>query len=222
MVPENACRGTSISFNEPSLSLEWSLDVFRLARGRGYYNTFVTNGYMTAEALDLLVDAGLDAMNVDIKGEAAALRRYCGLIDGEKVWATCRHARARGIHLEVTTLLIPGVNDDEAVVRQIAERIAAELGRETPWHVSGYYPAYEFTAPATPAETLERAWRAGRDAGLEYGYIGNVVEHPHENTYCTRCGSLLIARSGFRVRINRLRLGQCSQCGLPIPGIWGG
>jgi pyruvate formate lyase activating enzyme len=222
MVPENGCRGTSISFNEPSLSLEWSLDVFRTARGRGYYNTFVTNGYMTAEALDLLIDAGLDAINVDIKGDAAALRRYCGLIDGEKVWATCRHARARGIHLEITTLLIPGVNDDEAVVKQIASRIAAELGRETPWHVSGYYPSYEFTVPATPLETLERAWRIGKDAGLQYGYIGNVAEHPHENTYCTRCGCLLIARSGFQVRLNRLQLGQCSECGLSIPGIWGG
>lgn len=100
--PSARCQGTSISFNEPTLSLEWSLEVFRLARRRGLYNTYVTNGYMTPEALSLLIDAGLDAMNVDIKGDAAAVRRYCRGIDVEKVWATCRLARSRGVHVEVT------------------------------------------------------------------------------------------------------------------------
>jgi pyruvate formate lyase activating enzyme len=99
------CQGTSISFNEPTLSLEWALDVFRLARQAGLYNTFVTNGYMTDEALELLVEAGLDGMNVDVKGDADAVRRYCRA-DVEVVWRNLRRARERGVWVEVTTLVI--------------------------------------------------------------------------------------------------------------------
>jgi pyruvate formate lyase activating enzyme len=215
------CQGTSISFNEPTLSLEWSLDVFRLARRRGLYNTYVTNGYMTPEALSLLIDAGLDAMNVDIKGDAAAVRRYCKGIDVEKVWATCRMARSRGIHVEVTTLVIPGVSDGDAALRQIARRIASDLGPEVPWHVSGYCPAYQFTAPPTPISTLERAWRAGKDAGLEFVYTGNVSGHPGANTHCPACGDLVILRLGYDVLRNTLRHGQCPRCGRHLAGVWG-
>ena len=118
-----SCQGTSISFNEPTLSLEWSLDVFRLAWERGLYNTFVTNGYMTPEALTHLIDAGLDAMNVDLKGDDAAVRKWCKGIDVEKVWAACRLARSNDVHLEITTLVIPGVNDGDDTLRGIAQRI---------------------------------------------------------------------------------------------------
>ncbi len=104
LVEERDCQGTSISFNEPTLSLEWALDVFRLARRRGFFNTFVTNGYMTPEALSLLIEAGLDTMNVDVKGDALVVRKFCKGIEVEKVWSTCRLARGRGVHLEITTL----------------------------------------------------------------------------------------------------------------------
>ncbi|HEY64329.1 MAG TPA: AmmeMemoRadiSam system radical SAM enzyme [Caldilineae bacterium] len=213
------CQGTSISFNEPTLSLEWSLDVFRLARARGLYNTYVTNGYMTAEALELLAEAGLDAMNVDIKGDAAAVWRYGKGIDVEKVWARCRQARELGIHLEITTLVIPGVNDDDECLMGIARRIAAELGPEVPWHVSGYYPAYHFRAPPTPVATLERAWAIGRDAGLQYVYVGNVPGHPYDNTYCPQCGELLVERRGFDLVRYAVTDGQCSRCGEVIAGV---
>jgi pyruvate formate lyase activating enzyme len=214
------CHGTSISFNEPTLSLEWSLDVFRLARARGLYNTYVSNGYMTREALELLVQAGLDAMNVDLKGDARTVWRYCKGTDVEKVWRTCRLARALGAHLEITTLIVPGVNDGDQVVRGIAQRIAAELGCDIPWHISGYYPAYRFTAPSTPASTLERAWQVGKEAGLNFVYLGNVPGHRLENTYCPECGALLVERRGFSVAIRRLEGGSCSGCGRPVPGVW--
>jgi pyruvate formate lyase activating enzyme len=214
------CQGTSISFNEPTLSLEWSLEVFRLARVRGLYNTYVTNGYMTSEALELLVAAGLDAMNVDVKGDAEAVRRLCKGIDVEKVWRNCRLARESGVHLEITTLIIPGVNDRDEALRGIAERIAAELGPDVPWHASGYYPAYRFTAPATPASTLERAWRIGQEAGLDFVYLGNVAGHRLENTVCPDCGALLIGRRGFSVTTFRLDQGRCPQCGQKVPGVW--
>ena len=150
------CNGTSISLNEPTLSLEWSLDAFRLAREHGLYNTYVTNGYMTAEALELLVVAGLDAMNVDVKGDARAVRRHCGA-DVEKVWRNCKLALRAGIWLEITTLLIPGVNDPHEIVRAIAERIVADLGPDVPWHINCYHPAYRFRAPPPSLSSLEQA-----------------------------------------------------------------
>lgn len=216
----HGCQGTSISFNEPTLSLEWSLDVFRLARSRGLYNTFVTNGYMTPEALDLLIDAGLDAMNVDIKGDASAVREYCKGIEVDGVWQICRQARARGLHIEVTTLVIPTVNDSEATLRGIAERVAGELGGEIPWHVTGYYPAYRFRAPPTPLRTLERAWQIGQEAGLDYVYTGNVPGHRGEDTRCPACGALLIQRQGFDVLSNRIAQGRCPECNHSLAGVW--
>jgi pyruvate formate lyase activating enzyme len=222
LVAKTGCRGTSISFNEPALSLEWSLDVFRLARRRGFYNTFVTNGYMTPEALSLLIDAGLDAMNVDVKGGAAVLRKLCKMVDAEKVWGACRLARSRGVHLEITTLVIPTVNDSDAALGEIAGRIARELGRDVPWHVSAYYPAWHFTAPPTPRQTLERACRIGQEAGLEFVYMGNVPGHRHDNTWCPACGALLIRRVGFDVVRNVLGDGRCPDCGHSVAGVWEG
>ena len=214
------CQGTSISLNEPTLSLEWSLEVFRLARQRGLYNTYVTNGYMTPEALELLVAAGLDAMNVDIKGDADGVRRYCDA-DVEKVWRNCRAAKAAGVWLEITTLVVPGVNDDDGVLSTIAERIAADLGPDVPWHVSGYHPAYRFDAPPTPVETLERAWHRGKGAGLNYVYVGNVPGHPEENTICPGCEALLVERWGLQTIDCYVTDGRCPECGLKMPGVWG-
>jgi pyruvate formate lyase activating enzyme len=215
------CQGTSISFNEPTLSLEWSLDVFRRARESNLYNTFVTNGYMTPEVLLLLIEAGLDAMNVDIKGDAVAVKRFCKGVDVEKVWAACKLARSRGVHLEITTLVIPTVNDTDTMLRAMAERIAREIGRETPWHVSRYLPAYQFTAPPTPLRTLERAWQIGKEVGLNFVYIGNAPGHRYDNTYCPSCGALLIRRIGFDVKVNALQDGCCPECSHKLAGVWG-
>ena len=215
------CAGTSISFNEPALSLEWSLDVFRLARTGTLYNTYVSNGYMTGEALHLLAEAGLDAINVDLKGDAKAVQQHCGGVDVEGVWRTCRLARDLGLHLEITTLVIPGVNDAEATLRGIARRIAADLGPEAPWHVTAYFPAYHFEAPPTPVETLQRAWQIGRDEGLSFVYIGNVPGHRGSDTHCPRCGTTLIRRRGLGVLANVLDRGCCPHCGYRLPGRYG-
>ncbi len=218
---ENAfCQGTSISFNEPTLSLEWSLEVFRQGRQRSLYNTYVTNGYITPQALTLLVEAGLDAMNVDVKGDAVAVRKYCKGIDMQKVWAACRLAHSQGVHIEITTLVIPQVNDSDAVLRGIAERIVYELGPQVPWHLSAYFPAYRFTTPPTPVQTLERAWAIAKEIGLEFVYVGNMPGHRYDNTYCPECRGLLIQRMGLQVLVNALRNGQCPKCGLAIAGRW--
>ncbi|MGA8149848.1 MAG: AmmeMemoRadiSam system radical SAM enzyme [Terriglobales bacterium] len=220
LAKRKACPGTSISFNEPTLSLEWSLGVFRLTRPQGLHNTLVTNGYMTPSVLDLLVEAGLDAMNVDIKGDAAVVRRFCRGVDVEKVWANCKRGRSRGLHIEITTLVIPGVNDGDGILQGIAQRLARDLGPEVPWHLSGYFPAYKFTAPPTPLATLERAWQIGKDAGLQFVYLGNVPRHRYGNTYCPSCHAVLIERDGLDVRRVSIDRGRCPRCGQQAAGMW--
>jgi pyruvate formate lyase activating enzyme len=163
-------------------------------------------------------------MNVDIKGAARAVRQYCG-IDVEKVWRNCRLAVQGGVWLELTTLVIPGVNDRDEVLRDIANRIVAELGRDVPWHVSRYYPAYQFAAPSTPVRTLERAWHIGKQAGLGFVYLGNVpgtarAGHRLENTYCPNCETLLLERWGLEVTSDHLEGKHCPGCGEEVPGVW--
>lgn len=210
-------QGSSISFNEPTLLLEYSLDVFDLARRKGYYNTYVTNGYMTGDALRLLIEHGLDAMNVDIKGDAKVVKAHCKA-DVEMVWRNARLAKEQGVWVEVTTLVIPDVNDDEECLSGIAARIGDELGEETPWHVTRYYPACRFTRPATPVDRLERACEIGREKGLEYVYVGNVPGHEYQNTHCPSCGELLIERDVFDIMQYRLGAdGSCPGCQRAIP-----
>ena len=220
LAERSGCEGTSMSFNEPTLSLEWSLESFRRARKHGLYNTYVTNGYMTPEALALLAEAGLDAMNVDIKGDAQAVRRYCKGIDVEHVWSTCKAARRCGVHIEITTLVIPQVNDSEEILRGIASRIARELGVDVPWHVTAYQPCYRHAAPPTPVATLERAWSWAKEEGLHHVYVGNVPGHAYDNTYCPGCGRVLIRRYGFENIHSLMREGKCAYCGLALAGIW--
>ena len=175
---------------------------------------------MTPESLELLIDAGLDAMNVDIKGDAAAVRQFCRGIDMERVWRICRIARERGVHLELTTLVIPTVNDADETLTGMARRIVEELGPAVPWHVTAYHPAYRFNAPRTPVQTLERAWRIGKDAGLEFIYVGNLPGHNYDDTYCPGCGESLIRRFGFDIRQYSLNGNRCPQCGRVIAGVW--
>ncbi len=215
------CQGASISFNEPTLSLEWSLEVFRLARQAGLYNTFVTNGYMTEEALRRLARAGLDGMNVDVKGDAEAVRTYCQA-DVEVVWRNLRLAQELGIWVEVTTLVIPGVSDDAGVLRDIARRILDELGPYTPWHVTRYHPAYRFDIPPAPVQVLEQARSQALDLGLRYVYIGNVPGHFAANTYCPTCGRMLVERWGVWTETDMTQNGRCPDCGEMMSGIgWG-
>ncbi len=213
-------QGTSISFNEPTLLLEYSIDLFKLAKKNGYYNTFVTNGYMTLDALKALYDAGLDGMNIDIKGNEEIVKKYCGA-ELNKVWKNAIEAKRMGIWVELTTLLIPGINDSEEDVKEIARRIINELGDETPWHITRYYPAYEFLnkvyIPPTPVKKLEWAVELAMSMGLKYVYLGNVPGHKYENTYCPSCKEALIKRYGFQILENLLKDSpKCPFCSLEM------
>ena len=215
------CQGTSVSFNEPTLLFEYSLDIFDLAREKGYYNTYVTNGYMTVPALEMLVAHGLDGMNIDIKGEAEAVRRFCSA-DVDLVWRNAVLAKRLGVWIELTTLVIPGVNDDELGLKRIARKIKGELGSDTPWHLTGYYPAYKFReesyVPPTPVSTLEKARDIGSAEGLKYVYVGNVPGHLYESTYCPGCHQLLIERYSFSiVKYSVSPDKRCPYCGEEIP-----
>jgi pyruvate formate lyase activating enzyme len=216
LMKEYRCQSTSISFNEPTLSLEWSLDVFRLVRKQGFCNTFVTNGYMTLEALRMLHDAGLDALCIDVKGDAQGVMKYCGL-DVEVVWRNIREAKKLGMHVEVVNLVIPGVNDRTEQLRELTRRHLREAGRETPLHFTLYYPAYKFDAPPTPVPTLERARDIAVSEGAQYVYIGNVPGHRYENTYCPSCNRILIERYGLELVGSYLRNNRCPECGHKIP-----
>jgi len=216
MAQENHCGGTSMSFSEPTTFLEYAVDVFALARKAGLCNTVVTNGYFTAEAVDLLCDSGADAFNIDIKGDAETYRRHCAA-DGEKVWQNVRRLKEKGAHVELTTLVIPNVNDDADCLRQIAQRIMQEAGPQTPWHLSRYFPAYKFHEPPTPLATLEKAYHLGKETGLSYVYLGNVSGHRYECTFCPSCGEELISRRGFAVYKNVVEKGKCPCCGTGIP-----
>ncbi|MFX0113507.1 MAG: AmmeMemoRadiSam system radical SAM enzyme [Candidatus Hodarchaeota archaeon] len=209
-------QGLSVSFNEPTLSLEFALELFELAAPEHLYCMFVTNGYMTADALRLLVKAGLTGASVTIKGPADAVKRYCKA-DVEGVWQTVKLARQLGVHIEIVSLVIPGINDDEAFLQAFARRILTDLGIDTPVHFTRYFPAYEFTTPPTPIKTLEVARDLALDIGLRYSYLGNVPGHPYENTYCPACSQLLIKRySSLSVESHLTADNRCPHCGESI------
>ncbi len=217
---KNDCQGTSISFNEPTLLFEYSLDVFKLAKKEGLYNTYVTNGYMTEEVLKELVKSGLDAMNIDIKGDSFMVKRYCDC-DIENVWRNAKLAKNHGVHIEITTLLIEDFNTDEKIIKSISERIITDLGKETPFHISRFFPHYKShehgLVNPTPIKSLYKAYDIAKKVGLEFVYLGNLPNSKYENTYCPKCSSLVIERSGFEINRDFLNShGNCKFCGRNI------
>lgn len=219
---DRQAAGISWTFNEPTIWIEYILDTAPLAKQAGIFTNLVTNGALTQEALDAL-GPHLDVYRSDIKGFLG--RTYMALANlpqYEEIFRAAERARHRwGMHVELVTNIIPGINDDEATLGGIARWIASRLGPDIPWHVTRFYPAFSFQdRPVTPLKTLLRAYNLGRDGGLRYCYLGNVPGHELENTYCPRCQTLLIRREIFEVLENRLQAGCCPQCGTPIPGRW--
>ncbi|MFX1483134.1 MAG: AmmeMemoRadiSam system radical SAM enzyme [Promethearchaeota archaeon] len=213
MAQRRRSEGVSISFSEAAtLMLEWNLEVFKLAREQGLYNTIVTNGYMTTEALDLMIDAGLDAANVDVKGCEPEVRRTCG-ITLQPVLDNIIHMGERGVHVEITTLIVPGLSEDMECIEQLAQWILENTGPQTPWHLTRYHPAYKYTEPATSLEALLKARELAKKAGLEFVYIGNVGERGLEDTVCPKCGVLCYERLRLSSRnVATDTDGKCEKC----------
>jgi len=215
---ERGSQGLSFTFNETSCTLlEYMVDCFRLARSRGLYCNLNTNGYMTTKALEVLIAAGLDSMCFDIKGDEALYMRLCNGADVEVVWRNAAEAKRRGLHIEMVNLFIPGANDRGGCVEEIIMRTRDDLGCDTPLHFTRFYPAYRSReyglTRTTPVESLEKARARAFEEGLEYVYVGNVLGHEGENTFCPSCGRLLIRRLGFGVlEYSVTSDGRCPDC----------
>ena len=173
---------------------------------------------MTGEMLDFFAP-WLDAANVDLKAfRQRTYAKYTGA-GLQTVLDSLKKIKELGIWLEVTSLLIPGINDERAEITEMAEFIAQELGTDTPWHISRFFPHYKLPdVPHTPPKTLQTAYEIGKQAGLEYVYLGNIAGE--SNTVCPRCGETLIHRTGYQTRVTRLTEGKCDACGHLIPGVW--
>jgi len=211
-------RTIAYTYTEPTIFFEYAYDTARKATEASIANAFVTNGYETAEAIDAIAPY-LDAANVDLKSfNDRFYRRLCGATL-QPVLDTLKRMKQSGIWLEVTTLVIPTYNDSGAELRDMAHFIATELGHETPWHVSAFYPTYHLTdAPPTPVHTLMQARDIGREEGLHYVYAGNMPGKG-EDTLCPQCGKAVIRRYGYTILENRVQEGQCPDCLSPIAGV---
>ena len=211
---QHRCQGIAWTYNEPVIWLEHTLDSAKLAREKGLYTVYVTNGYATPEALDT-IGPYLDAWRVDIKGfsdefykSLSGVPRWREILDVTKLAQEKWH-----MHVEVVTNIIPTMNDDEAQLKGIAGWIKNELGELTPWHVTRFHPQYKIShLPPTPLETIERAYEIGRAAGLRFVYAGNVPGHASESTVCYNCGKMVIDRYGYQTSIKGLEGSRCKFC----------
>lgn len=215
----SGCRSIAYTYTEPTVFFEFALDTARLARQAGLLNVFVTNGYISSEALAAIAPY-LDAANIDLKGFSDGFYRDIVHARLSEVLDSIIEYRHRGIWVELTTLIIPGLNDSERELQGIATFIVDNLGVDTPWHVSQFYPTYQMTdRPRTPPETLRRAVDIGMTAGLRYVYEGNVPGRGGENTICPSCAALLIERYGYVITANRIVNATCPDCGAAVAGI---
>ncbi len=217
----NNCRSVSYTYTEPTIFFEYAYDTAKIAKEHGLYNTFVTNGFMTAEAIEK-IRPYLDAANVDLKFfNDDTYKKICG---GrlQPVLDSITNIKKAGIWLEVTTLVVPGQNDSDEELRKIAAFLGA-AGKEIPWHISRFHPDYKYLdSYPTPIETMERAREIGKEEGLKYVYLGNV--YTRGETICPGCGNVLIERTGFGASMSErfLKGGKCRKCGTSIEGVWEG
>ena len=215
----HGCASVAYTYTEPTIFAEYALDCAREAHALGLKNVFVSNGYMTPELIGLM-DGLIDGINVDLKaGRGEFYHRISGgalqpVLDNLKL------LRQRNIWLEVTTLVIPGLNDSDEELRWVAQFLHDEVGPDTPWHISRFFPQYRMAdVPPTPGHVLRAANDIGRQVGLHYVYVGNLAGNDTESTRCPQCGAVVIERSGYRIGARRLVAGRCARCGTAIAGV---
>jgi pyruvate formate lyase activating enzyme len=219
MAKKLQCRSMSYTYTEPSVFWDYAFDTAAAAKKDGLKNVFVTNGYFSRESLDAVIPV-MDAANVDLKSfREETYRKVCGA-ELRPVLDAIETMVRRGVWVEITTLLIPGLNDSEGELKDIA-RFILGLGPDLPWHISRFYPTYHMQdRPPTATGAVKKARATGLEAGLHFVYSGNAPGDEGENTFCWKCGRLLVARIGFHVSMNGLQNGRCPQCGTEMAGIW--
>ncbi|MBN1653245.1 MAG: AmmeMemoRadiSam system radical SAM enzyme [Deltaproteobacteria bacterium] len=214
---QNGCRSISYTYTEPTIFFEYAYETAKLSREHGLANVFVTNGYMTREALET-IRPYLDAANVDLKSFSNEFYTKNCKARLKPVLATIRAMKELGIWLEVTTLVVPGENDDDANLRDIAEFIAG-VDKSIPWHISRFHPDFHvMDKQPTPLESLLKAHGLGEEAGLRYIYMGNVPGEAAP-TRCPNCWKPVIQRSGYVVN-SRIKEGACPYCNSRVPGVF--
>lgn len=210
----------SYTYTEPTIYYEYALDTMRLAKKEGLRNNWVTNGFISSRPL-VELSGLLDAANVDFKFVNRKTMEMWTRGRPTPVMNALRLMKKMGVWVEVTTLLVPGVNDSDSEIREIAGFISRELGPETPWHVSGFYPAFRVRdIPPTPSSSLLRAMEIGKGEGLVFIYPWNRDLKGFGDTRCPSCGAILIKRHWFSVSQNRLKGGRCPDCGKEVLGVW--
>ncbi len=208
------------TYNEPLITADWAVEIFKLAHAEGIVCGFISNGNATPEVLEF-IRPYVGLYKVDLKGfDDRNYRRLGGVL--QNVLDTIRHLKQMDFWVEVVTLIVPGFNDGDDELRRIADFVA-DLSPDIPWHVTAFHPDYKLTdPPRTPAETLVRAYDLGKAAGLRFVYPGNCHTGvgDRENTYCPSCNELLIRRRGFVVEENRMNGSSCPCCSAAVPGVW--
>ncbi len=209
--------GVCASFNEPTVHLEYLLDVFKLAKSRGLYTTMVSNGSLSKDALKLLKEVGLDAINIDIKGCPETYRKYVGISNFGEVLETAKYALELGIHVEAVFLIVTGANDWDSCIEWVLNSHIKYLGVDTPLHINRYYPAYKYTELPTPMSKLVEAYMKAKKMGIKYVYIGNTEYLEFLYTKCPNCGEVLIKRTHYGIiSCNLVNGNKCPRCGEEI------
>ncbi len=214
------CQGISYTYTEPTIFMEYALDIAKLAKEAGLFNTFVTNGYMTPEAVQT-ISPYLDAVTVDFKGAADPefYRSSMGVPSVEPIYECLKELKLHGVHIELTNLVVPKTGDSLERLRTLSKWIKDYLGPDTPFHLLRFHPEYKMsTIPATSVHEMEQALLTVKNQGLHYVYVGNVPGHPGENTYCPVCDTPVIKRYSFDITTWNLTADMhCPVCGNAIP-----
>ena len=217
----HGCEGMAYTYNQPTIFMEYARDVGRLARSKGLFNVFVSNGYDTPDTVAMMDDF-LDCVTVDFKGsgETSFVRRYIAIPNADPIFQSLLEIKTRAkVHVEITDLIVPGVGDSLEAATKMCRWVYDNLGPDVPVHFLRFHPDYKMMdSPWTPVETLEKHVRIGREAGLNYVYMGNVTGHPDESTYCPGCKAVLIKRYGYEIlEYNLDGKNRCRWCGYQTP-----
>ncbi len=216
---KTGCKSIAYTYTEPTIFMELCNDCARPAKERGLANVFVSNGYMTREAIDFAAD-WLDGINVDLKAFSDDYyRQLCAARLQPVLDSIAYIAKETHIWMEITTLLLPGQNDSEEELKKLTDFLVTRAGPDVPWHISRFYPQYKYTdSQPTPVQTMRRAEEIGKAAGLRYVYLGNVPGNKSESTHCYNCGRMLIERTGYAIVANEVKDSKCPKCGAQIAG----
>jgi pyruvate formate lyase activating enzyme len=210
----------AFTYNEPTVFTEYLTDIARAGKPKGLRHVLISCGFMNPEPLAEMCRV-LDAIKIDLKGFDESFYRNVSQAELQPVLRSIKQIAKSRVHLEIVNLVVPTLNDSEAMLKALASWIFGELGPDVPIHFTRFHPDYQLlNLPPTPVSTLEKARETAMAQGIRYAYVGNVPGHSGNHTFCPRCGKIVIKRSAFIVDENHVKGGKCSYCGQPIPGVW--